>query len=449
MSLREWQKSFSAWFAQRGGTANPADAIKRSLRLATGLLLFLVVGVGGLAAFTTIAGAVIAPGQVAVASEVKKVQHPTGGVVSDIRVKDGSRVRAGDILLSLDPTAPQANASIVGSAVDQLTARQARLEAERDSRAIRFPPDLLGRKSQPAVSVILRDEQRLYRLHAETHKGQKAQLAERQAQLKQEIDGYQQESEAKQKQIVLIENELVGVRQLYAQKLVPLTRLNSLERDAVQLRGDVGQIAATVAEAKGKISEIELQIIQIDQDARGQAGQELTDVQNRLSDLKQRKVAADQDFKRIIIRAPQDGVVDRMSIHTIGGVIAPGEPILYIVPDRDRLHVEAKIRTTDIDEVTKGQPATLRFSAFNMRTTPEIKGVVADVSADAHTEERTGASYYVATIDIPAPELKRLKGLLLVPGMPVESFIKTRPRSMLSYVTRPLYNQLHRSFREG
>ena len=429
--------------------SNPQAAIKRSLRLAMSLLLFLVVGMGGMAAFIHINGAVIAPGQVAVASEVKKVQHPTGGVVSEIRVQDGSRVRAGDILLSLDPTASEANASIVGSAVDQLTARQARLEAERDSRAIRFPPDLLARKSQPGVAGILGDEQRLYKLRADTRAGQRAQLGERQAQLRQEIDGYQQESDAKQKQIALIESELIGVRQLYVQKLVPLTRLNGLERDAVQLRGDVAQIAATVAEAKGKISEIQLQIIQIDQDARSQAGNELTDVQNRLSDLKQRKVAADQDYKRIVIRAPQSGVVDRLAIHTIGGVIAPGEAILYIVPDRDRLHVEAKIRTSDIDEVTKGQTASLRFSAFNMRTTPEIRGLVSDVSADAHTEERTGVSYYVATIDIPEDQLKRLKGLLLVPGMPVESFIQTRPRSMLSYVTKPLANQFRRSFREG
>ncbi len=430
-------------------SSNPQTAIKRSLRTAMGLLLFLVVGMGGMAALIHINGAVIAPGSVAVASEVKKIQHPTGGVVSEIRVQDGSRVRAGDILLSLDPTASEANASIVGSAVDQLTARQARLEAERDSRGIRFPPDLLARRSQPGVSGILSDEERLYKLHIDTRAGQKAQLGERQAQLRQEIDGYQQEADAKQKQIALIESELVGVRQLYVQKLVPLTRLNGLERDAVQLRGDVAQIAATVAEAKGKISEIQLQIIQIGQDARSQAGNELTDVQNRLSDLKQRKVAADQDYKRIVIRAPQSGVVDRLAIHTIGGVIAPGEAILYIVPDKDRLHVEAKIRTSDIDEVTKGQAASLRFSAFNMRTTPEIKGLVSDVSADAHTEERTGASYYVATIDIPDGELKRLHGLLLVPGMPVESFIQTRPRSMLSYVTKPLANQFRRSFREG
>ncbi len=423
-------------------------AIRKNLRLASGLLAFVVVGVFGLAAVTGIRGAVIAPGVVVVASDVKKVQHPTGGVVSEIRVDNGSRVRQGDVLLALDPTTASANVSIVGTALDELQARGARLEAERDARAVRWPADLTSRRADPAVAILIRDETHLLQLHLAEKKGQKEQLHQRIEQLGQQVIGFQEQIKARQQETVLIQQELVGVRDLYRQKLVPLTRLNTLERSAVELDGDVAQLTAQIAEAKEHIAEIQLQIIQVDQSARSDAGNQLTDVQNRLAELRQRKVAADQDYRRILIRAPQAGVVDRLNVHTIGGVIGPGEAILYIVPDKDNLHVEAKVRPSDVDQVKAGQSATMRFSAFNVRRTPEVTGTVATVSADVHTEERSGVSYYVATIDIPPAQLKRLAGLKLIPGMPAETFIQTERRSMLSYITRPLTDQFRRAFRE-
>jgi HlyD family secretion protein len=434
------------------GAALASDSqspIRRNLRLVGLILAGLVVGLGGLAAVIPINGAVIAAGQVTVSSEVKKVQHPTGGVVAEIRVKDGDRVRQGDVLLALDPTVANANYSITRSGVDELTTEQARLEAERDSRPMRFPPELLARKADPAVAALMAEELRLFRLHADDRSGQKAQLRERENQLRQEIAGFQEESDAKQKQIVLIGPELAGVRQLYAKQLIPLTRLNSLERDAAQLRGDVGQLAASVAEARGKIAEIELGIIGVDQDSRSKAGGELSDVQNKLTELQQRNVTAEQEYRRVLIRAPQDGVVDRLAFHTVGGVIAPGEAILYLVPDKDRLSVETRVRPTDVDQVKPGQIAMVRFSAFDVRTTPELRGVVNRVSAETHADEHTGATYYTATVDLPPAQLERLHGLKLVAGMPVESFIQTRPRTMLAYIAKPLGDQLHRSFREN
>lgn len=427
---------------------DPQAAIKRTLKLAGAVLAVLVVGVGGLAAFTGVSGAVMAPGQLVVASDVKTVQHPTGGVVADIRIKDGSHVRAGDVLLALDPTVASANADIVGGAVDALAARQARLEAERDGHALRWPADLQKHAKDPAVSAAIQDETRLYKLRIAAREGQKGQLKERVAQLNQEIDGFAGEAKAKQQEMALIQQELSGVRKLYAQNLVTLPRLNQLERTQVELTSDVSQLQTQTAEAKGKIAEIQLQIIQLDQDARSGAGNELNDVENRLAELRQRKVAADDQYKRVLIRAPQDGVVDKLKVHTIGAVIAPGEAILDVVPDKDRLQVQARIRTADVDKVRPGQTAMLRLSAFNLRTTPELKGSVLNVSADAHSDEKTGASFYVVRIALPPEEVARLGGLKLEQGMPAEAFIQTQRRSMLSYVLKPLTDQFRRAFRE-
>ena len=427
---------------------DPQAAIKRTLRTAAVVLGALVLGAGGLAATTGVSGAVIAQGQVVVASDVKKVQHPTGGVVSAIRVADGMHVRAGDVLLELDPTVASADASIVGGAVDALAVRQARLEAERDARPLRWPPELLARRSDPAVAQAIKDETRLFQLRAAARQAQGSQLKERALQLKQEIDGFEGQAKAKQQEIVLVQQELTGVRKLYAQSLVTLSRLNALERSQVELNSDVAQLQSQTAEAKGRIAEIQLQIIQLAQDGRTDAGNQLNDVENRLAELRQRKVAADDQYRRITIKAPQDGVVDKLSVHAAGAVIAPGAEILDIVPDKDRLQVEAKIRTADVDKVKPGQTAMLRFSAFNVRTTPEIKAQVEHISADAHTEERTGAPYYLVRIAVPASETAR-NGMKLEPGMPVESFIQTERRSMLSYVLKPLTDQFRRAFREG
>ncbi|MGZ6015714.1 MAG: HlyD family type I secretion periplasmic adaptor subunit, partial [Phenylobacterium sp.] len=378
----------------------------------------------------------------------KKVQHPTGGVVKEIRVSDGSHVRQGDVLLALDPTQATANYAIVGTAVDELTTRQARLQAERDGQPLVWTREVLTRSSDPTVRYLMSEEKRLYDLHTQANKGQKDQLRQRIEQLKQQIIGDADQIEAKEREIQLIGPELEGIRKLYNQQLVPLTRLNSLERASVELRGDIAQLNAASAEAKGRIAETELQIIQVDQNARSQAGNELTDVQNRLAELRQRKVTAEQEYSRVLIRAPQDGVVDKLAAHTVGGVISPGEPIMFIVPDKDILHVEAKIRPTDVDQVRQGEKAMMRFSAFNVRRTPEIAGEVDRVSAEVHTDERNGAAYYVVDITIPTKELAKLGGLKLVPGMPVESFIQTEKRTMLSYLTRPLLDQLKRAFRE-
>lgn len=408
-------------------------------------------GIGGWAATTQLSGAVIGQGVVVVDSSVKKVQHATGGIVGELRVRDGDRVNAGDILIRLDETQTLANATIVTKSLDELLARQARLEAERDSAdQIVFPKALIDRTkdNNSEAGRAIAAERTLFDLRRQARSGQKAQLKERSTQLQDEIKGYLGQTEAKQKEVDLIHQELEGVRTLWQKNLVPITRLTALERDTARLEGERSQLTGMVAQAKGKIAEIELQIIQVDQDLRTEVGKDLIDTRSKLSEMAERKTAAVDQLNRIDIRAPQSGRVHQLSVHTVGGVIAPGEQIMLIVPDADALAVEVKIAPRDIDQVYVGQTATMRFAAFNQKTTPEIDGDVSMVSADLTQDQKTGVSYYTARVVLKPEELAKLGSAKLVPGMPVDVFIKTPGRTALSYLTKPLRDQAERAFKE-
>jgi HlyD family secretion protein len=384
-------------------------------------------------------------------SSVKKVQHATGGIVGELRVRDGDRVKAGDVLIRLDETQTLANATIVTKSFDELLARQARLEAERDGAdQITFPPALLDRAKESNLEAgrAIAAERTLYDLRRQSRSGQKAQLRERKAQLQDEIKGYAGQAEAKQKEVDYIRQELEGVRTLFQKNLVPITRLTALERDSARLEGERSQLSGMMAQSKGKITETELQIIQIDQDLRTEVGKDLIETRSKLSELTERKTAAVDQLNRIDIRAPQSGRVHQLSVHTVGGVISPGEQIMLIVPDADALAVEVKITPRDIDQVYVGQSATMQFAAFNQKTTPEVDGEVSMVSADLTQDQRTGTSYYTARILLKQDELAPLGSAKVVPGMPVDVFIKTPSRTALSYLVKPLRDQAGRAFKE-
>jgi HlyD family secretion protein len=427
---------------------NSQRSIRRHLTCGIAIVALLAGGVGGLAATTELAGAVIASGLVVVDSNVKKVQHPTGGVVGELRVRDGARVKAGDVVVRLDETITQASLAIVVKGLNEMLVRQARLEAERDdAKAPSFPAELVARRGDPEIARIIEGERTLFEVRRTARAGQKAQLKERIAQLKEEIQGLTGQIAAKARQIELIATELEGVRELWRKNLVPIQRVTALEREAARLEGDRGQLIAATAQAKGRITETELQIIQIDQDLRSEVSKELREVQPKIGELIERKVAAEDQLKRIDIRAPQDGLVHQLAVHTVGGVVTGGEAMMLIVPESDVLTVEAKIAPQEIDQVRLGQPATLRFSAFNQRTTPELNGVVERVSADLSTDQRTGVTYYTARIGLPEPEIARLGALRLLPGMPVETFVRTGERTVLSYLMKPFSDQAVRAFR--
>jgi HlyD family secretion protein len=424
-------------------------SIRLHLILGLAIVVVLAGGLGGWASTAEISGALIAPGQIVVESNVKKVQHPTGGVVGEVLARDGDLVKAGDVVVRLDDTVTKASLAIVTKNLDGLWARAARLQAEQQGLdKVVFPPQLLERADDPDVKNIIASETKLFEVRVNGRTGQKAQLHERITQLNEEISGLTAQEKAKDQEIALVEKELVGVRDLYDKHLVQMTRLTTLERDAARLNGERAQFIASRAQAKGKITETELQIIQVDKDMVSDVSKDLRETNDKIGEFVERKVTAEDQLKRTDIRAPQDGMVLQSTVHTVGGVITAGDAIMMIVPQTDDLQVEAKVNPQDIDKLQIGQKTLLRLSAFNQRTTPELNGVVTRVSPDVTTDQRTGQSYYTIRVSMPPQEVARLGDVRLIPGMPVEAFVQTGDRTMLSYLIKPLNDQLMRAFRE-
>ena len=437
----------------RHATPGGLQGARRSIRLhlVAGLAVVAVLagGLGGWASTQQISGALIAPGQIVVESNVKKVQHPTGGVVGELRARDGDVVKSGDIVVRLDDTVTKANLAIVTKNLDAALARAARLEAEqRGLDKISFPPQLADRAADPEVAAVIASESKLFDVRVTGRAGQKAQLSERIRQLKEEIEGLSAQERAKEQEIALVQQELSGVRDLYEKRLVQISRLTTLERDAARLNGERAQYIAARAQAKGKITETELQIIQVDRDVVIEVSKDLRETNDKIGELIERKVTAEDQLRRIDIRAPQDGIVEQSTVHTVGGVITAGDAIMLIVPQTDDLQVEAKVNPQDIDKLQVGQKTLLRLSAFNQRTTPELNGFVSRVSPDVTTEQRTGQSYYTIRVSMPPQEIARLGDVKLIPGMPVEAFVQTGERTLISYLMKPLSDQLMRTFRE-
>jgi len=426
---------------------------RRSIQvhLIIGLVVVVVLagGLGGWASTAEISGALIAPGQIVVETNVKKVQHPTGGVVGELLARDGDKVRAGQIVVRLDDTVTKANLAIVTKNLDAALARAARLQAEqRGLDRITFPPQLTDRVRDPDVATVMASESKLFEVRVNGRAGQKAQLRERVTQLNEEIGGLQAQEKAKDEEIVLVQKELEGVRDLYNKRLIQISRLTTLERDSARLNGERAQYIASRAQAKGKITETELQIIQVDKDVVSEVSKDLRETNDKIGEFVERKVTAEDQLRRVDIRAPQDGIVEQTSVHTVGGVITAGDTIMLIVPQTDDLQVEAKVNPQDIDKLQIGQKTLLRLSAFNQRTTPELNGTVSRVSPDVTTEQRTGQTYYTIRVSMPPEEIARLGEAKLIPGMPVEAFVQTGDRTMMSYLMKPLHDQLMRAFRE-
>jgi HlyD family secretion protein len=419
------------------------------LKVASRVLIISATIAGGWATLVPLSSAVVVPGKLVVESSVKKIQHPTGGVVADIPVHDGMHVSAGTLLVRLDETQVQAGEKVVADQLDQARIRTARLIAERDGQSdIQVPKELANRMKDPAVAQLVASETSLFKARANTRDGQKNLYQANIQQFEQQVGGYQAEIQSKSSQLDLIAKELSGVQELFAKGLVPLTRMTALQRDSAQLEGDRAQLTATIAETKAKIGQAQLQISQIDQQFRSEVMKDLGEAQNQVAELTQKNVSAKDQLDRVEIRAPTPGVVHQLAVHTIGGVVKAGDTIMEIVPDSDDLEIEGHLPPNDIDQVHIGQQAYLRFSTIDRQTMPQAKATVSYVSADLTQDERTTTPFYTVRVDLPAGERHNLNGLTLVSGMPVEIFLQTGSRTMLTYLFKPITDQLHRMFTE-
>jgi HlyD family secretion protein len=430
-------------------TLRTGRAYEHELRTGLRVLLIAIILAGGWMALVPLAAAVVVPGNLVVQSNVKTIQHPTGGVVAEIPVSNGMRVAVGDLLLRLDATQAQASLQMVSKQLDESRARIARLIAERDGLPRpEIPAEMAGRLNESAIKNLLASEETQFKARANARYSQKDLLQSRIAQLGEEIGGLDAQVVSKAKQLELIAGELTGVQDLYDKRLVPLTRLTTLQREAARIEGERGQLTSTIAETKSKIGEAQLQIVRIDQDFRSEVVKELGETQGKEAEFEQRGIAARDLLDRIELRAPTSGIIHQLSAHTIGGVIRAGDPIMEVVPDSDDLQIEARLQPNDIDQVRVGQKALVRFSAFNQRVTPQLVGLVSFVSADISRDQQTNASYFTVRMTLPEDERRRLAGLQLVSGMPAEVFMQTGSRTMLSYLLKPITDQFNRAFIE-
>jgi HlyD family secretion protein len=408
----------------------------------------LIVAAGAWGSTAPIASAVIAPGQVVVESNVRKVQHPTGGVVAEIRVDNGDHVKAGDVLVRLDDTVTRANLAVIDSQLNQLLVREVRLSAERDALPdFSLPEELTVRAEQAPIRKILSGEHTIFTSRQTAKQGQTSQLRERISQTQEEVKGLEAQVASKRQQTGFIQTELEGVRSLYKDNLVPLSRVTALEREAARLLGEEGQHIADIARAKGRVAETEMQILQLDQDLQKEIAAELRDTESKIAELRERYTAALDQLNRVDIRAPQDGIVHQKTVYTRGGVVSPGEQLMLIVPEAEGLVVDVRIEPQLIDRLKIGQPVTMKFSAFNSATMPDVFGTLARISADVSRDEQSGAMFYTARIAVLGEELGKFQGKALVPGMPVETFIDTGARTAFAYLTKPINDQLARAFR--
>jgi HlyD family secretion protein len=412
------------------------------------LLAAVVVGLGAPLAFIPMTSAVIAGGEVTVASRVKKIAHPRGGVIAEIPVSNGTRVRAGQLLMRLDTNVSAASAAMTVESLDQLLAREARLRAERDAHGtIEFPAALLARQNDPLVANAISEEKRIFQLNRAARAGQHAAIQAQIAQASKASGSYVVQADVYRQQEALIAEERKANDALWEKRYTTLQRRNELARAAVGLHGNVASAEAQASQMSSKIAELRQQMIVLQEDSRRQAGAELAQVQGRIIDLRQNNVVAQDTNERNTIRAPYNGLVDKLAYTTIGGVVPAGDTIMEIVPEHDPLIVTAKVSPTDVDQLVSGQKVMLRFSAFNSRTTPEIQARLTKISADRTIDPQRGVSFFPVEIEISESELRKLGDLKLRPGMPVEAFIETGSRSMLSYLMKPLTDQFARAFR--
>ena len=433
-------------------SAEPNDRWNLGRFLLIGWIGFctLVFGLGAWAAVARISGAVITAGALEVEGNRQVVQHPIGGVIAAINARDGDEVKVGDVLIQLDGQELVSELDIVEGQWFEILARKSRLSAERDGLdAIAFDRELVARADAPEIAGLIAAQEQQFAARRKLQGEEAQQLVEQQRQIGKQIDGLVALEAATATQVDLLAQELEGQDKLFQQGLTQVTRVLALQRELARLRGTIAQVEATIAENRGKIAEIDIELVRLDSKVREEAIAELRDLEFREIELRERRHSLKEQIGKLDLRAPASGIVYGSTADTLRGVIRAAEPIMYIVPKEAALIVRSRIETIDIDQVHVGQEAALHFSAFDRRTTPELVGHVTAVSADSIEDPQTRQRYYRADIRLDDGMREKLADLVLMPGMPVEAFIKTGDRSPLSHFVKPLADYFARAFREG
>ncbi|WP_254451521.1 HlyD family type I secretion periplasmic adaptor subunit [Ruegeria sp. HKCCA5763] len=415
------------------------------------LALFLLVGgLGYWAVKTRLAGAIVSSGVIEVQSNRQVVEHPDGGVVGEIFVRDGDVVSSGDMLLRLDDTFLSSEQTIVEAQLFELLVRRARLEAERDGLT---PAELTTQltevqKEYGIGADLIAGQQNLFEARLETLSRQDEQLRKQVVQIESEIEGTQAQLVSLRRQVELIEDELEDQQSLLNRGLTQTSRVLALQREEASLNGEIGRLEAAVARLRGQIASTEIQIVELTATRREEAITTLRDVQAQVAELSERRLSLSERLTRLDIRAPVTGRVYGSQVFALQSVVQPGEPMMYIVPQDTPLLVAARVDAIHVDQLHVGQPVALRFPAFNQRETPELDGQVYNVSADTFTDEQSGFTFYRAEVELNDEQIDRLNGQELLPGMPVEALIKTDERTPLSYLVKPMADYFNRAFRE-
>lgn len=434
---------------KRQGTRTNSDGVQSNVLFGLLATLGLVGGVGYWISATSLAGAVIASGIVAVKSSVKNVQHQTGGVISEILVRNGDYVEAGAVVLRLDDTLTRSNLEVVSDQLDRTSVRRARLEAEiAEANEMEIPTSLMEGRDENAIAALIVGERALFANRRRSLHSKITTLKSRNEQYRQQIVGLAAQRQASENTVKVLARDLVTVRDLYERKLVPLDRMSTIELRITEQTGEIGRLTAAMAEVEGRISENALQVIQLEDDFREAANSELREAEAREAELIGRRAIAVDQQARTTLRSPQAGVIQELAVFTVGGVVTPGQTLMTVVPKEDDLVVDARIPPARIDEVVSDQPVTIRFSAFDRNTTPECHGTIEHVSPDLIRDTEERVSYYAARILIGDRDSCLGNDQNLIPGMPVEVHIHTGDRSVWSYLMKPLLDQLNRSMRE-
>lgn len=427
---------------------DPQQALDRTLRQAVFLISALAVVITLMASAIKVTGAVIGNGRLSVESSVKRVAHPSGGVIAQLFVREGDRVRKGQPVMRFDNRVSGDSAAALGQSLEQLLAAQARLTAERDgAAAVRYPQALVA-SAEASARMAMAEADRLFAARRSLRATEQDAIRERIYQAQQDVAATGAQLQGAENQRTFLTPELEALRGLYARQLVTVARVNQLERTAAELNGSIAALRARIAEKRARIAELRQSAIEAERNARVQAGQELAGVMAQLGDQRVRSIAVSDASERSLLRAPYDGVVDNLAYQTIGGVVPPAETIMEIVPDSEPLIVNVAVNPTDIDQLHLGQEARMRFSAFSAQTTPELKGHVFFIGADRKSDERTGAPFYQIRLRVPEAEVRKLGGLTLKAGMPVETYMQTQRRTLMSYLVKPLIDQFNRAFRQ-